>query len=960
MLLSVSALQHKTQFQSLIKQAKSRMMSTRKMRSASITAGAVAENGTQRWTDETSNPKTAFENDRSEQTECLISDDDVHADINDPNVVKVSEVVEKLKNSESAHSLPAEHSLASSKSTAGSKEESAVPDCEFSTEEETGSDIFEYDSDSMCVKRTAPARGKRKRALRPSQPSWQDTDGLDVSSTSKSSDKSLTGSSPGRSRSRSATSNEGCPLNAGHSRSTSFSNKFQSDPADDLLPRSQMNSELPKNNSDETKSGCSFRKSASGKSSPHFIKSDLSSNKSQTESLPIHLVDLSDSDTDNSSQNSKTCQPSLEGTNSDSRNNAEDLAADGETKNQIHPVISDTDTSPVTTIQGLSTSEEVQMLVSVKETKVGKRTYRDSMVRGKRGSDTRKRRHKKEESESLHCEDAGTIHDDHAEITSSPKVGAAGLCQRESPSEPTDLAVQEQQATGASVATEEGVSEPEGSEGASLTTESSSCFEMTLSDIEEESTPPPSETKEALIPVEVHLIPTDILQLQANEGAKSPKRLKLSAKEEDFQPRRHVPKPGSLACNSSENPEAVTKLLPLSEAKQELEEEEGLTAPAASQITKLKSLLRKKRKSAAWYKKSVRFAGLRARISDVHIEGRDSSESDQTSMDNKLGRECTSAEPLPATAIQHDGEKTAAPSHLETAESQSGVKGKVTEPASTETTECVVLLETHQVHKQKMDQSETVSPSHDLRKRDRGCSKNHERKKRRKKDSTSAKSDEEDSHVEKSLVGEKVSSKLSEDTGLSSSMEEASGLPADQQRDKPLEAETSENKPTKRQHRKQKKSASDTVMRNMPTSCMDTDLSERSPESDCKKERTGSLVGTKIIQNIPELNASSSEQSSTMNHHPCGSSKSAGNKVAQVIPGSHADLSALSSEIEPRMLPMKGKKGKSRRRKYAEVDESDHKDGNGSDEGRELAMSPADIVKTKQRQARHAAKKKQN
>ena len=97
-----------------------------------------------------------------------------------------------------------------------------------------------------------------------------------------------------------------------------------------------------------------------------------------------------------------------------------------------------------------------------------------------------------------------------------------------------------------------------------------------------------------------------------------------------------------------------------------------------------------------------------------------------------------------------------------------------------------------------------------------------------------------------------------------------------------------------------------------------------------------------------------------MNHHPCGSSKSAGNKVAQVIPGSRADLSALSSEIEPGMLPTKRKKGKSRKRKYAEVDESDHKDGNGSDEGRELAMSPADIVKTKQRQARHAAKKKQN
>ena len=969
---------------------------------ATAAALGLAEDGSQHSTDEVPSPTTVMQSDSSEHAECLVGDDDAHEN-DDQNVVKGSKLVGKFE--DSAHSLLGEPDSAPSESTAAKEEELATRDCVvFSSGEDTGSDVFDYDSESMFAKMTAPVGGRRRRALRPSQPSWQDADGLHVLSVSTSSDKSLTGDSPGRSCPRRSTrSNAGCLSNAGNPQSRSSSDKFQLATSADELQSSSLENAVPqKNLPGDRKSRCSFDKLLLGKSSPDFL-----SNKPLPGNLPGQIENLSDNTTRDSLQNSKTCKQHPERTNTDVTHTSEDLTVASEIQNRTYSISSDTDTSLTNATQSMSTDENRQH-ISTKEVKLGKRACKESAKKGKPGSDARKTRCKKEECESPRCDDADTVHDKHMETVSSPEAGAAELCIHGSPSEPAETAMQgedAEQAPGAPAsAAEECASESrsgssEGDGEACLHEESSGCFEVTLSDIEEEaSSPQPDVEEEAPIPgdpppnppdvpcvppdvplnpVDVPSIPVDVpsipvdaplipvdaplisadVQSQESKGAKSPKRRKFSAKEKDSEARSGVPKSDSLTCGSSENLEVTLDLSALPEEKQVLEEgEEGPSAPDASQITKLKSLLRKKkRKSAVWFQKSVRFFGLRSRISDIHFEGRDSGKPEETISDKKMDSQGASEEPV--SAAEHGDGKTAALSQLQTAESLSGGKETLTEPASREMTECVVPHETRQICKPVPTEAGALSLGQSKR---GGRGSKTCQKKNKKHRPFPVTSDEEDSLVNETFTSVQLPYKVNEDPSSLSSAKEASALSADRQRDEIPEFETAENKPTQKQHQPKKrknKSDSSTVAPHV-ASCTDSILSETSAESKCKKKGRGSSAGTKVMHNVPELHASGSELSSGMEPQLCATaSKSVGAKVSHFIPGSGADVPLPLTEVDPGMLPVKRKRGGSRKRKYVEVEESDPWDGDRSDdEGKELALLPADIVKTKQRRASHAAR----
>ena len=1005
------------------------MASARQTCSTSTTAAAalsLAEDGSQNSTDEAASPKTVMESDSSEHTECSVGDNDAHEN-DDQNVMKVSKLVGKFE--DSAHSLLGEPDSAPSESTAANEEESATRDCVvFSSGEETGSDAFDYDSESMFAKMTAPVGGRRRRALRPSQPSWQDADGLDVLSVSTSSDKSLTGGSPGRSCPRRSTrSNAGCLLNAGNTQSRSSSDKFQlATSADELQSISLENAGPQKNLPDDRKSRCSFDKLLSVRHSPDIVQPDFLSSKPQAGDLPGQIENLSDNATRDSLHNLKSCKQYPERTNTDVTRTSEDLTVASEIQNRTYSISSDTDTSLTNAAQSSSTDENHQHICTG-EAKLGKRTHKEFTKRGKPGSDARKTKCKKEECDLPRCDDADTVHDKHTETVSSPEAGAAELCLHRSPSEPAEIAMQGEdvkQAPGVPAsAAEECVSElqsgsSEGDGEACLHEESSGCFEVTLSDIEEEASSPPPEVEEEapipgdpppnllvvpcippdvllnpvdvpsipvdaplipadaplipadallipadtpLIPVDVPLISADAVQRQESKDAKSPKRRKCSAKEKDSKARSGVPESDSLTCGSSENLQVTPDLLALPEEKQALEEgEEGPSAPDASQITKLKSLLRKKkRKSAVWYQKSVRFFGLRSRISDIYFEGHDSGEPEETSSDKKTDNQGAGAEPL--SAAEHGDGKTAALLQLQTAESPSGGKEMLTESASKEMTECVVPHETRQICKPVPTEAGALSLGQS--KRGGRCSKTCQKKKKKqgKHRTFPVTSEEEDSLVNETFTGVKLPCKVNEDPSSLSSTKEAWALSADRQRDETPEFETAENKPTQKQRQPKKgknKSDSSTVAPHVVASCTDSILSETSAESKCKKKGRGSSAGTKVMHNVPELHASGSQLSSAMEPQLCTTaSKSVGAKVLQVIPGSGADVPLPLTEVDPGMLPVKRRRGGSRKRKYVEVEESDPRDDDGSDdEGKELALLPADIVKTKQRRASHAAR----
>ena len=1002
---------------------------------AAAAALSLAEDGSQHSTDEAPSPMTGLESDSSEHAECSVGDNDAHEN-DDQNVVKVSKLVGKFE--DSTHSLLGEPDSDPSESTAANEEESATRDCVvFSSGEETGSDAFDYDSESMFAKMTAPVGGRRRRALRPSQLSWQDADGLHVSSVSTSSDKSLTGDSPGRScPRRSARSNAGCLSNAGNPQSRSSSDKFQlATSADELQSSSLENSVPQKNLPGDRKSRCSFDKLLSVRHSQDIVQLDFLSSKLQAGDLPGQIENLSDNATRDSLQNSKSGKQHPERTNTDVTHNSEDLTVASEIQNGTYSISSDTDTSLTNAAQSTSTDENHQHICT-EEAKLGKRTHKEFTKRGKPGSDARKTKCKKEECDSPSCDDADTVHDKNAEMASSPEARTAELCLHGSPSEPAESAVQgedAEQAPGVPAAeaceSESPLGNSEGDGEACLHEESSGCFEVTLSDIEEEaSSPPPDVEEEApipgdpppnppdvpcvppdvplnpvdvpsipvdapLIPVDVPSIPVDVpsipvdvpsipvdvpsipadaplipvdaplisadVQRQESKDAKSPKRRKCSAQEKDSKARSGVPKSDSLTCGSSENLEVTPDLSALPEEKQVLEEgEEGPSAPDASQITKLKSLLRKKRKSAVWYQKSVRFFGLRSRISDIHFEGHDSGEPEETSSDKKMDSQGTGVEPLSAAECG-DG-KTAALSQLQTAESPSGGKETLTEPASREMTECVVPHETRQICKPVPTEAGALSLGQSKRKG--RCSKTCQNKKKQGKHRTSpVTSDEEDSLVNETFTGVKLPYKVNEDPSSSSSAKEASALSEDRQQDETPEFETAENKLMQKQRQPKKrknKSDSSTVAPHVVASWTDSILSETSAESKCKKKGRGSSAGTKVMHNVPELHASGSKLSSGMEPQLCATaSKSVGAKVSQVIPGSGTDLPLPLTEVDPGMLPVKRKRGGSRKRKYVEVAEIDPRDGDGSDdEGKELALLPADVVKTKQRRASHAAR----
>ena len=430
---------------------------------AAAAALGLTEDGSQHSMDEAPSSAAVLESDSSEHAECLVGDDDA-CENDDQNVVKVSELVGKFE--DSAHSLLGEPDSAPSESNAASDEESATRDCvAFSSGEETGSEVFDYDSESMFSKTTAPVGGRRRRALRPSQPSWQDEDGLHVSSVSTLSDKSLTGGSPGRSCPRRSTrSNAGCLLNAGKPQSRCSSDKFQSVTSADELQSSSLENAVPqKNLPDDTKSSCSFDKLLSARHSPDIVLPDFPPSKPQAGDLPGQIENLSGNATRDSLQNSKSCQQHPERTNSDVTHHPEDLAAASEIQNRTYSISSDPDTSLTNAARSMS-SDENHRHVCTEEAKLGKRTRKESAKRGKPGYDARKRERKKEERESPRCDDAGTVHDKHTEMVSSPEAGAAELGRRGSPPEPAETVLRggdSKQAPGvpASAAAEECASE---------------------------------------------------------------------------------------------------------------------------------------------------------------------------------------------------------------------------------------------------------------------------------------------------------------------------------------------------------------------------------------------------------------------------------------------------------------------------------------------------------------------